>query len=142
MHPEPTARRRRHTGAAVVLSIGALLVTAGSAFAGTSFAVPDDSAVSPPPPSQPTRANGDTKHTTRLYGKNAFQEAVVIGQVLREVAEEEFQDAVVLHLVVDAHGVLQWGRGPRIPRGGRSAPDYAASQVRQCGSSGSFTIGF
>src|SRR3954468_7579123 len=81
VHPAPTARRRRHSGAAVVLSIGALLVTARSA-AAIQFPTPDDSAVSPPPPSQPTRANGDTKHTTRLYGKNAFQEAVAVTQLV------------------------------------------------------------
>jgi hypothetical protein len=38
--------------------------------------------VSPPPPSQPTRANGNTKYTTRLYGKNAFQEAVAVTQLV------------------------------------------------------------
>lgn len=81
MPPDLTPRRRRTTGAAVVLAIGALLATAGSAFAGT-FAVPDDAAVSPPPPSQPTRANGNTKHTTRLYGKNAFQKAVAVTQLV------------------------------------------------------------
>jgi hypothetical protein len=79
--PDLTARRRRSTGAAAVLAIGALLVTAGSAVAGT-FPSPDDSAVSPPPPSQPTRANGDTKYTTRLYGKSAFQEAVSVTQLV------------------------------------------------------------
>jgi hypothetical protein len=79
--PDLTSRPRRSTAAAVVLAIGALLVTAGSAVAGTSPSS-DDSAVSPPPPSQPTRANGDTKHTTRLYGKNAFQEAVSVTQLV------------------------------------------------------------
>jgi hypothetical protein len=75
------ARRRRSAAAAAVLAVGALLVTAGSAVA-QSFPSPDDSAVSPPPPSQPTRANGDTKHTTRLYGKDAFQEAVSVTQLV------------------------------------------------------------
>jgi hypothetical protein len=83
--PDLTGHRRRLTGAAaVVLTAGALLATAGSAFAGTFFAVPDaDSpAVSPPPPSQPTRANGNTKYTTRLYGKDAFHEAVSVTQLV------------------------------------------------------------
>jgi hypothetical protein len=73
-----TVRRRHHTVAAAVLSIGALLVTAGSAVAQSSSG--DDVAVSPPPPSQPTRANGNTKHTTRLFGKTAFSEAVAVTQ--------------------------------------------------------------
>jgi hypothetical protein len=83
--PDLTGHRRRLTGAAaVVLTAGALLATAGSAFAGTFFAVPDaDSpAVSPPPPSQPTRANGNTKHTTRLYGEDGFHEAVSVTQLV------------------------------------------------------------
>jgi hypothetical protein len=82
--PDLTTRRRRRTGAAAVLAVGAMLVTAGSAAAGTFFAVPDpDSpAVSPPPPSQPTRANGNTKHTTRLYGEDAFHEAVSVTQLV------------------------------------------------------------
>ncbi|MEA2129506.1 MAG: hypothetical protein QOJ85_2397, partial [Solirubrobacteraceae bacterium] len=78
MCPDLTARRRRPTGAAVALAIGALL-TAGSAVAAaqsTPVSPSNDVAVSPPPPSQPTRANGNTKHTTRLYGKDAYQEAV------------------------------------------------------------------
>jgi hypothetical protein len=79
--PDLTNRRRRPTGAAVVLAIGALLVTAGSAVAGPSPSS-EDAAVSPPPPSQPTRANGNTKHTTRLYGKNAFQKAVAVTQLV------------------------------------------------------------
>jgi hypothetical protein len=79
--PDPIVRRRRHTGAAVVLAIGALLVTASGAVAGPPSS-PDDTAVSPPPPSQPTRANGNTKQTTRLYGKNAFQEAVAVTQLV------------------------------------------------------------
>jgi hypothetical protein len=79
--PDLTARPRRSTAAAVILAVGALLVTAGSAAAAASPSS-DDSAVSPPPPSQPTRANGDTKHTTRLYGKNAFQEAVSVTQLV------------------------------------------------------------
>jgi hypothetical protein len=77
-----TARRRLPAGAAVVLAIGALL-TAGSAVAAaqsTPVSSPDDVALSPPPPSQPTRANGNTKHTTRLYGKDAYQEAVAVTQ--------------------------------------------------------------
>jgi hypothetical protein len=75
-------RRRRLTGAAVVfLSACALLVPAGSAVAAKS-ATADDVAVSPPPPSQPTRANGNTKYTTRLYGKSAFQEAVAVTQLV------------------------------------------------------------
>jgi hypothetical protein len=79
--PDLTVRRRRFPGAAVVLAVGALLVTAGSAGAIT-YPSPTDSAESPPPPSQPTRANGDTKHTTRLYGKSAFQEAVSVTQLV------------------------------------------------------------
>jgi hypothetical protein len=79
--PDFTTRRRCSTVAAVVLATGALLVTAGSA-AAVTYPSPDDSAVSPPPPSQPTRANGDTKHTTRLYGKSAFQEAVSVTQLV------------------------------------------------------------
>jgi hypothetical protein len=78
--PHLTARRRRRTGAAAVLAVGALLVTAGSSLAAPPASSSDDTAVSPPPPSQPTRANGDTKHTTRLYGKDAFQEAVAVTQ--------------------------------------------------------------
>jgi len=80
--PDVPARRRSLTGAAAVLAIGALLATAGSAAAGTYFAVPDDEALSPPPPSQPTRANGNTKHTTRLYGTNPFQKAVAVTQLV------------------------------------------------------------
>jgi hypothetical protein len=81
MPADLTARFLRHRGVAAVLAIGALLVTAGSAVAGPSSS-PDAAAVSPPPPSQPTRANGNTKHTTRLYGKNAFQEAVAVTQLV------------------------------------------------------------
>jgi hypothetical protein len=77
MHHLPV-RRRHRTVAAAVLSIGALLVTAGGAVAQSGSG--DDVAVSPPPPGQPTRANGDTKHTTRLYGKTAFSEAVAVTQ--------------------------------------------------------------
>jgi hypothetical protein len=73
-----TARRRRRLGAAVGIVIGALLATAGSAVAQSLS--PTGVAVSPPPPSQPTRANGDTKYTTRLYGTNAFQKAVAVTQ--------------------------------------------------------------
>src|SRR4051795_1525081 len=73
-----TVRRRHRTPAAALLSIGALLVTAGGAVAQSGSG--DDVAVSPPPPSQPTRANGNTKHTTRLYGKDAYQEAVAVTQ--------------------------------------------------------------
>jgi hypothetical protein len=72
------ARRRRPAGAAVVLAIGARLVTAGSAIAAAPSPSPDNVAVSPPPPRQQTRASGNTKHTTRLYGKHAFQEAVSV----------------------------------------------------------------
>jgi hypothetical protein len=72
------ARRRRRLGAAVGIVIGALLATAGSAVAQSP--PPTGVAVSPPPPSQPTRANGDTKYTTRLYGTNAFQKAVAVTQ--------------------------------------------------------------
>jgi hypothetical protein len=35
---------------------------------------------SPPPASQPNRANGNTKYTTRLWGANPFQEAVAVTQ--------------------------------------------------------------
>jgi hypothetical protein len=82
--PDLTTRRRRRTGAAVVLATGALLLSAGSASAGTYFATPSDDspAMSPPPPSQPTRANGNTKHTTRLWGENAFQKAVAVTQLV------------------------------------------------------------
>src|SRR5437588_12587061 len=38
--------------------------------------------VSPPPPGQPNRANGNTKHTTRLWGGNPFQEAVAVTQLV------------------------------------------------------------
>jgi hypothetical protein len=38
--------------------------------------------VSPPPPSQPNRANGNTKHTTRLWGKTPFQQAVAVTQLV------------------------------------------------------------
>jgi hypothetical protein len=83
MPPDLTTRLRRLSGAAVVLAIAALLVIAGSALARASHRQSpssDDAAVSPPPPSQPTRANGNTKHTTRLYGKSAFQKAVAVTQ--------------------------------------------------------------
>ncbi|MEA2158424.1 MAG: hypothetical protein QOD66_804 [Solirubrobacteraceae bacterium] len=73
-----TARRRRSMGAAVGLAVTALLATAGSAVAQSPS--PSGMAVSPPPPSQPTRANGDTKYTTRLYGNDAFQKAVAVTQ--------------------------------------------------------------
>jgi hypothetical protein len=73
----PTAHRRRRMRAAVGIAIGALLATAGSAVAQPPS---PDVAVSPPPPSQPTRANGNTKHTTRLYGTDAFQKAVAVTQ--------------------------------------------------------------
>jgi hypothetical protein len=76
------ARRRRRTGAAVVLACGALLITSGSAVAQDPFPSADDAAVSPPPPTQPTRANGNTKHTTRLYGKNDYQKAVAVTQLV------------------------------------------------------------
>jgi hypothetical protein len=81
--PAHPARRRRRTGVAVLFATCALLATAGSAGASrTYFAVPPDSAAAPPPPSQPTRANGNTKHTTRLYGENAFQDAVSVTQLI------------------------------------------------------------
>jgi hypothetical protein len=73
-----TPRRRRRLGAAVGVAIGALLATAGSAVAQSPS--PTGGAVSPPPPSQPTRANGDTKYTTRLYGTTPFQKAVAVTQ--------------------------------------------------------------
>jgi hypothetical protein len=73
-----TARRRRRLGAAVGIAIGALLATTGSAVA--QSASPTGMAVSPPPPSQPTRANGDTKYTTRLYGDTPFEKAVAVTQ--------------------------------------------------------------
>jgi hypothetical protein len=38
--------------------------------------------VSPPPPGQPNRANGNTKHTTRLWGSDPFQEAVAVTQLV------------------------------------------------------------
>jgi hypothetical protein len=79
--PNLSARRRRRTGAAVVLTIGGLLATAASAVAGP-FPVPDEGAVSPPPPSQPSRANGNTKHTTRLSGESPFQKAVAVTQLV------------------------------------------------------------
>jgi hypothetical protein len=63
-------------GAAVGIATGALLATAGSAVAQS----PPQHAVSPPPPSQPTRANGDTKYTTRLYGTTPFEKAVAVTQ--------------------------------------------------------------
>jgi hypothetical protein len=73
-----TARRRLRIGAAVCIAAGALLVTAGSAVAQSPS--PGRAAVSPPPPSQPTRANGDTKYTTRLYGATPFEKAVAVTQ--------------------------------------------------------------
>jgi hypothetical protein len=72
-----TARRRLRMGAAVGIATGvALLAAAGSAVAQS----PSQHAVSPPPPSQPTRANGDTKYTTRLYGATPFEKAVAVTQ--------------------------------------------------------------
>ncbi|MEA2182985.1 MAG: hypothetical protein QOF69_2170, partial [Solirubrobacteraceae bacterium] len=84
MHRDLITRRRRPMGAAAGLAIGALLVAAGSAIAAAppTPVSGDDVAMSPPPPSQPTRANGNTKHTTRLYGRNAFQEAVSVTQLV------------------------------------------------------------
>ena len=38
--------------------------------------------MSPPPASQPSRANGNTKYTTRLWGGNAFQQAVAVTQLV------------------------------------------------------------
>src|SRR3977135_3599800 len=38
--------------------------------------------VSPPPPGQPNRANGNTKYTTRLWGSDPFQEAVAVTQLV------------------------------------------------------------
>src|SRR3977135_2117352 len=38
--------------------------------------------VSPPPPGQPNRANGNTKYTTRLWGNDPFQEAVAVTQLV------------------------------------------------------------
>jgi hypothetical protein len=64
--------------AGVGLVIAALLASAASALAQPPSA--DEVAESPPPPSQPTRANGDTKHTTRLFGRSAFQKAVAVTQ--------------------------------------------------------------
>ena len=95
---------RLRIASAVVLILGALLAAASSAAA----AVPSAKAakalrsapsvklinafqaragdlgtlVSPPPPSQPNRANGNTKHTTRLWGSNPFQEAVAVTQLI------------------------------------------------------------
>jgi hypothetical protein len=85
MPPDHAGRRRRSTVLAVLLALGALLVTAGSASASrTFFATPqgDSPAVAPPPPSQPTRANGNTKYTTRLFGKDPFHEAVAVTQLV------------------------------------------------------------
>jgi hypothetical protein len=79
MSPDLTTRLRRLSGAAIVLAVAAVLVIAGSALARASKSS-NDVAVSPPPPSQPTRANGNTKYTTRLYGKSAFQKAVAVTQ--------------------------------------------------------------
>jgi hypothetical protein len=76
-HVLPTHRLVR-TCAGAILVAGALFATAGSAVAQSPS--PDDVAASPPPPSQPTRANGDTKYTTRLYGKDAYQKAVAVTQ--------------------------------------------------------------
>ncbi|HWC86132.1 MAG TPA: hypothetical protein VG388_06315 [Solirubrobacteraceae bacterium] len=73
-----TARRRRRMGAAVGIAIVALLATTGSAVAQSPSS--NGAAVAPPPPGQPTRANGDTKYTTRLYGATPFQEAVAVTQ--------------------------------------------------------------
>jgi hypothetical protein len=38
--------------------------------------------VSPPPPGQPNRANGNTKYTTRLWGNDPFEEAVAVTQLV------------------------------------------------------------
>jgi hypothetical protein len=84
--PHPNARRRRFTGAAVALTIGALLVPAGAGAAVFARPAQDSPAVSPPPPSQPTRANGNTKYTTRLYGTDAFHEAVAVTQLVYPAA--------------------------------------------------------
>jgi hypothetical protein len=74
---------RRRAGAAAVLVIAAaLLATAATATAARPAQAPDDLAVSPPPPSQPTRANGNTKHTTRLFGVTPAQKAVAVTQLI------------------------------------------------------------
>jgi hypothetical protein len=73
-----TTRGLWRSCAGVALLIGALLAISGSAIAQPPSS--DEVAESPPPPSQPTRANGDTKHTTRLFGKSAAQKAVAVTQ--------------------------------------------------------------
>ncbi|MCW3002677.1 MAG: cell wall-binding repeat-containing protein [Conexibacter sp.] len=76
-----TSLRRRAGAAAILVIAAALLAMAASATAARRAQAPDDDrAVSPPPPSQPTRANGDTKHTTRLFGNTAAQKAVAVTQ--------------------------------------------------------------
>jgi hypothetical protein len=74
--PVLSTRRHWRSAAAVVVAIGAL-ASSGSAVAQSPS---DEVAESPPPPSQPTRANGNTKHTTRLFGKSAAQKAVAVTQ--------------------------------------------------------------
>jgi hypothetical protein len=72
-----TPRRLWRLCAGVAVAIVALFAASGSAVAQSS---PNERAESPPPPSQRTRANGNTKHTTRLFGKSAFQKAVAVTQ--------------------------------------------------------------
>jgi hypothetical protein len=92
---------RRRAAVAAAFAVGSLLAASGSAVAAPpppKFArhqqvhakthvrkapvTNEDLATSPPPPSQPTRANGDTKYTTRLFGTTPAQKAVSVTQLV------------------------------------------------------------
>jgi hypothetical protein len=81
-HVLAASLRRRAAAAAILVIAAALLAMVASATAARRAQAPDDQVVSPPPPSQPTRANGNTKHTTRLYGRTAAQKAVAVTQLI------------------------------------------------------------
>src|ERR1700756_661342 len=82
---------RRRVGP-LILVVAAALVAASTAVAASPsahairsshrYAEESGTLVSPPPPGQPNRANGNTKHTTRLWGSNPFQEAVAVTQLV------------------------------------------------------------
>jgi hypothetical protein len=88
----PLTARGRWRTAFCVLIVGAFLAIASSALAASSSPTPIPSSqehseesgtlVSPPPPGQPNRANGNTKYTTRLWGNDPFQEAVAVTQLV------------------------------------------------------------
>ena len=103
-----TAQGRRRIASVAVLVVAALLATASSALAASSGpkavaasaqalrsspgvklirsfsarAADSGTLLAPPPPGQPNRANGNTKHTTRLWGADPFQEAVAVTQLV------------------------------------------------------------